>query len=345
MNLTINGKQVVVPDNATILDAARRNDIYIPTLCDDPRLEPHGGCRLCLVQIKGMPRLVSACTTPATEGMEVETTNEQIERQRRTIVELLLSDHPNDCMVCARAGDCTLQELAYFYDLRANRFYGERRQYSKKDLNPFIERDMEKCILCGKCVRVCEEIQGLAAIDMTGRGFTAKVSPPFEKDLDCEFCGQCVSICPTGALIGKQSLGKGRQVDVKEVETICPYCGCGCNLTLHVSRNEVVRVTSRPDTINEGWLCVKGRYGQSFFNSPDRLKAPLIRKDGAFVEVSWDEAYGYIAERLKAIKEKHGPDAIGGLSSARCTNEENYLFQKFIRAVIGTNNVDHCARL
>lgn len=345
VTLIINNKKLTVPDNTTVLEAARRNDIYIPTLCDDPRLEPYGGCRLCLVQIKGMPRLVSACTTPATEGMDVETSNDQIERQRRTIVELLLSDHPNDCMVCARAGDCTLQELAYFYDLRANRFYGERRQYTKKDLNPFIERDMEKCVLCGKCVRVCDEIQGLGAIDMTGRGFAAKVSPPFEKDLDCEFCGQCVSLCPTGALIGKQSLGKGRQVDVKEVETICPYCGCGCNLTLHTSRNEIVRVTSRPDTINEGWLCVKGRYGQSFINSPDRLKTPLIKRDGKFVEASWDEALGYVAERLKAIKEKHGPDAIGGLSSARCTNEENYLFQKFIRAVIGTNNVDHCARL
>jgi len=345
MNLTINGKQVTAPDNVTILDAARRNDIYIPTLCDDPRLEPHGGCRLCLVQIKGMPRLVTACTTPVTEGMELETKNELIERQRRTIVELLLSDHPNDCMVCERAGDCTLQELAYFYNLRANRFYGERRQYTTKDLNPFIERDMEKCILCGKCVRVCDEIQGVGAIDIAHRGFVAKVSTPFGKDLDCEFCGQCVSICPTGALVGKQTLGKGRQKDVAEVDTICPYCGCGCNLTLHVSRNEVVRVTSRPNTINEGWLCVKGRFGQGYLNSPDRLKTPFIRKDGALVEASWDEAFGYIAERLSAIKQKHGPDAIGGLSSARCTNEENYLFQKFMRAAIGTNNVDHCARL
>lgn len=345
ISLTINGKRVNAPDGATVLDAARRNDIYIPTLCDDPRLEPYGGCRLCLVSIKGMPRPVTACTTPATEGMEVETTNGPIERQRRTIVELLLSDHPNDCMVCERAGDCTLQELAYFYDLRTNRFAGERRQYAKKDQNPFIERDMEKCILCGKCVRVCEEIQGVAAIDIANRGFVAKVSTPFEKDLDCEFCGQCVSVCPTGALMGKQSLGKGRQKDVKEVETVCPYCGCGCSLTLHVSRNEVVRVTSKPDTVNEGWLCVKGRYGYSFINSPDRLTSPLIRKDGKLVPASWDEALGYVAEKLAAIRSRHGADAIGGLSSARCTNEENYLFQKFIRAGIGTNNVDHCARL
>lgn len=292
-----------------------------------------------------MPRPVTACTTPVSDGMEIETTNAHIESQRRTIVELLLSDHPNDCMVCERAGDCTLQELAYFYDLRSNRFYGERRQYTKKDLNPFIERDMEKCILCGKCVRVCDEVQGLGAIDISGRGFTAKVSPPFEKDLDCEFCGQCVSVCPTGALVSKQSLGKGRQKDVKEVETVCPYCGCGCNLTMHVSRNEIVRVTSRPDTINEGWLCVKGRFGYSFITSPERLKTPLIKKDGKFTEASWEEALNLISDRLSEIKTKHGPDSIGGLSSARCTNEENYLFQKFIRAGVGTNNVDHCARL
>jgi predicted molibdopterin-dependent oxidoreductase YjgC len=291
-----------------------------------------------------MPKPVTACTTPVTEGMEIATSNEEIERQRRTIVELLLSDHPNDCMVCEKAGDCTLQELAYFYDLRANRFYGERRQYGKKDLNPFIARDMDKCILCGKCVRVCTEIQGVGAIDLSNRGFTAKVSTPFEKDLNCEFCGQCVSVCPTGALIGKEALNRGRQKDVREVETVCPYCGCGCNVTMHVNRNEVVRVTSRPNTVNEGWLCVKGRFGYNFINSPDRLKTPLIKKGDSFVEATWDEALKYVTDRLAGIKQKHGPDAIGGLSSARCTNEENYLFQKFMRAAIGTNNVDHCAR-
>jgi predicted molibdopterin-dependent oxidoreductase YjgC len=344
INLTIDGKAITIPAGATILDAARRNDIHIPTLCDDPRLEPYGGCRLCIVQVKGMPRMVTACTTPVTEGMEVETSNLQIEAQRRTIVELLLSDHPNDCMVCERAGDCTLQELAYFYDLRENRFYGERRRYTKRDANPFIARDMEKCILCGKCVRVCDEVEGFCAIDIANRGFNAKISPPFDKDLDCEFCGQCVSVCPTGALISKQSLGRGRQKDVKEVETVCSYCGCGCNLTMHVSRNEVLRVTSRPDTINEGWLCVKGRFGFNFINSPDRLKTPLIKKEGKFVEASWEEALQYVAGRLSEIKSTHGADAIGGLSSARCTNEENYLFQKFMRAGVGTNNVDHCAR-
>jgi predicted molibdopterin-dependent oxidoreductase YjgC len=306
--------------------------------------------------------------------MVVTTSSPYLERLRRTTLELLLSDHPNDCMLCERAGDCTLQELAYFYGIRENRFEGERRIYDKKDNNPFIERDMEKCILCGQCVRVCEEIEGVAAIDYAYRGFRTKICPPYENDLNCEFCGQCVAVCPTGALTGKMWTHKGRQKDVNEVDTVCPYCGCGCNLTLHVIRNKIIRVSSKEDTINEGWLCAKGRFGYGFINSPDRLTKPLIRiapekhsalgirqtnppttpftKGGRgggnnselFKEVSWEEALNFVAKRLKEIKKKHGADSIGGLSSARCTNEENYLFQKFMRAVIGTNNVDHCAR-
>ncbi len=358
LKVTIDGKTIEVPENTTVLDAARMLDIQIPTLCHHPKLTPFGGCRLCIVEIKGIPRPVTSCTTPVSDGMEVTTSSPQIEDLRKTVLELILSDHPNDCMVCEKAGDCTLQELAYFYGIRENRFGGERRVYAKRDGNPFIERDMEKCILCGRCVKVCDEVQGVGAIDFTYRGFKSKICPPYEKDLNCEFCGQCVAVCPTGALTGKQWSLRGRQKDIKEIDTTCPYCGTGCNITLHVRRNEVVRITSREDTWNEGWLCVKGRFGYKFINSPDRLKKPLIRiKDRSnslngsnglndiFREASWDEALDYIATRLNEIKAKHGADAIGGLSSARCTNEENYLFQKFMRAAVGTNNVDHCARL
>jgi len=362
VNLKIDGKKVSVRKLSTILDAARKLDIPVPTLCHDPELSPYGGCRLCIVEIKGSPKPVTACTTFAREGMDVVTTSPQLESLRRTTLELILSDHPKDCMVCERAGDCKLQELAYFYGIRENRFEGERRIYSKKDNNPFLEREMEKCILCGKCVRICDEIQGVGAIDFAYRGMKTKITPPFEKDLNCEFCGQCVAVCPTGALTGKMWTHKGRHF--KEVDTVCPYCGCGCNLTLFVRRNEVVRVSSRADTINEGWLCAKGRFGYGFIHSPERLTKPLIRispkdtpplaeggnagvkspRDSQFKEVSWDEAFDYIATKLKEIKDKYGPDSIGGLSSARCTNEENYLFQKLMRAAIGTNNVDHCAR-
>lgn len=345
LKITIDGKDVEVPENTTVLDAARMADIAIPTLCHHPKLTPFGGCRLCIVEIKGIPRPVTSCTTPVSDGMEVTTSTPQLEDLRKTVLELILSDHPNDCMVCEKAGDCTLQELAYFYGIRENRFAGERRIYEKKDANPFIERDMEKCILCGRCVKVCDEIQGVGAIDFTYRGFKSKICPPYERDLNCEFCGQCISVCPTGALTGKQWALRGRQKNIREVDTICPYCGTGCNITLHINRNEVVRVTSKEDTINEGWLCVKGRFGYQFINSSDRLTKPLIKKNGKFEEASWDEAFDLIASKLSDIKSKHGADSIGGLSSARCTNEENYVFQKFIRAGVGTNNVDHCARL
>ncbi len=373
VKISIDKKTIDVAEGTTVLEAARKLNIDIPTLCHHPKLTPFGGCRLCIVDIKGIPRPVTSCTTPVSEGMEVVTSTPDIERLRKTIMELILSDHPYECMTCERAGDCTLQELAYFYGIKDNRLTGERRLYPKRDGNPFIERELEKCIMCGKCVRICDQVQGVSAIDFGYRGFDTKICTPFEKDLDCEFCGQCVAVCPSGALTGKAWKQKGRQTGVREVETTCSYCGCGCSLTLHVRGNEVIRIDSKEDTINEGWLCVKGRFSYTFINSPDRLKKPMIRiknKDGSsihgftdssekldpstprpldpfsnFREASWDEALDYVADRLKSIKEKHGADSIAGLSSARCTNEENYLFQKFIRAVIGTNNIDHCARL
>lgn len=345
VNLTIDSIKIKVPDGTSVLDAAKQNGIDIPTLCHHPKLTPYGGCRLCIVEIKGINRPVTACTTPAGKDMEVTTTSLNLERLRRTILELILSDHPNDCMVCETAGDCTLQELAYFYGLRENRFQGERRIYKKRDANPLIERDMEKCILCNKCVRVCSEIQGVAAIDIAYRGFKSKVCPPYERDLDCEFCGQCIRVCPTGALTGKNWALKGRQKDIEEVDTICPYCGCGCSLTLNIRKNQIIKVTSKEESLNEGWLCSKGMFGYHFVNNPERLTTPLIKHNGKFKEATWDEALGLITKKLSQIRKKHGPDSIAGLSSARCTNEENYLFQKFMRAVIGTNNVDHCARL
>jgi predicted molibdopterin-dependent oxidoreductase YjgC len=342
VSLTIDDRIISVPKGTTILDAARRLDISIPVLCHHPKLTATGACRVCIVEVNGMP--VTSCTTAAEEGMKVTTASPYIENLRRDIIDLILSDHPYDCMVCERAGACELQELAYKYQIRTPVFHGERRIYPKRDGNPFIERDMEKCILCGRCVKVCDEVQGVGAIDYAYKGFQTKICPPFERDLSCEFCGQCITVCPTGALVCKPSLGKGRQQDIRKVATICPYCGCGCNLVLHVHKNEVIRTSSPGDSINEGWLCVKGKFGLTFINSPDRLKTPLIRKNGVLVEATWEEAFSYTADRLKQVRDTRGPDAIGGLSSARCTNEENYLFQKFLRAAVGTNNVDHCAR-
>jgi NADH dehydrogenase/NADH:ubiquinone oxidoreductase subunit G len=345
VTLTIDGKFVTARQGMTVLDAARRAGITIPTLCHHPKLTPFGGCRLCIVEIEGIPRPVTSCTTPASENMVVKTTTPRIEELRKTILELLLSDHPNDCMICELAGDCTLQDLAYHYGISENPYAGERRTYKTRDGNPFIERDMEKCILCARCVKVCNEVQGVGAIDFAYRGFQAKVCPPFEHDLDCEFCGQCVQVCPTGALTGKSWQRLGRKRGVKKVDTVCAYCGTGCNLSLYVKGNEIIRVGSDANTWNEGWLCAKGRFAYDFVKSPDRIKQPMIKKKGKFKEVPWDEALDYTASKLKKIIKKSGPDSVAGLSSARCTNEENYLFQKFIRAAVGTNNVDHCARL
>ncbi len=369
VTLNIDGKEVTAEKNSTILDAARKLDITIPSLCHNPDLAPFGGCRLCLVEVAGTSRPVASCAALVQEGMRVKSSSNYLERLRRTNVELLLSDHPNDCMLCERAGNCKLQELAYYYGIRENRFEGARRQYPEEDNNPFIRREMEKCIMCGQCVRICDEVQGVGAIDFAYKGLWTKVTPPFEKDLDCEFCGQCVAVCPTGALTGRMWASKGRQ-KFREVETVCPYCGCGCNLTLAVKKNEIARIYSKKDTINQGMLCVKGRFAYDFVHSPDRLTKPLIRvgaekdfvldrdnpyreskqgpvsKPGSeqFREASWEETLDLVALRFKEIKDRHGPDVIGGLASARCTNEDNYLFQKFMRMAVGTNNVDHCAR-
>jgi formate dehydrogenase (NADP+) alpha subunit len=345
INLVINGKSVAVPGGGTILDAAKALEIPVPTLCHHPMLSSFGGCRLCVVELKGVRNPVAACTTPADEGMEIITSTPRLEELRKTLLELILSDHPYDCMLCEIAGDCELQELAYYYDAKNTTYEGEKRTYNKRDNNPFLIREMEKCILCGRCVKVCDEVQGAGAIDFAYRGFKSKVCPQYEEDLSCEFCGQCVAICPSGALTGKMWARKGRRKDIKEVDTICPYCGTGCGITLHIKNNEIIRVTSRSDSWNQGLLCVKGRFGYQFVNSADRLKKPLIREESGFREASWDEALDYVAASLAQIKNRYGSDAIAGLASAKCTNEENFLFQKFIRAAIGTNNVDHCARL
>lgn len=346
INLTIDGKEIAAASGSTVLEAARSGGIEIPTLCHDPRIKPFGACRLCIVEIAGMAKPVSSCTTPISEGMVVRTISERLYRLRRTTVELLLSDHPNDCMTCIGTGDCKLQELAYFYGLRENRFQGAMRDHNRVDANPFITREQNKCVMCGLCVRVCEEVQGVEAIGYAERGFEAKVIPPFGEDLNCEFCGQCVAVCPTGALSARLWSGKPRIGPFNVTKTVCTFCGCGCNLTLRSSGDQVYRVDSEADNHNRGWLCAKGRFGYDFIHSPERLRKPLIRREkgGSFEPVEWPEALDYIAARFSRIKEEHGADAIAGLCSARCTNEENYLFQKLLRAGIGTNNVDHCAR-
>ena len=349
VHLTIDGKEVSAPSNTTILKAAEAVGIKIPTLCAHPALKPIGACRVCLVEVESERLLQPACAFPVSEGMVVHTNSPKAREARRLILELLLANHPLDCMTCESAGSCELQDLAYEYGIKESRFAGQQYDWPIQDANPFIVRDYSKCILCRRCISACEEINGVRAIAMLGRGFDSKVGTAFDgslQDSPCEFCGMCIAVCPTGALSPKSAIGAGRTWEGEKITTICPYCGVGCTLDVHVKENRIIGVESNWEgASNHGWTCVKGRFGWDFVGDADRLTTPLIKKDGQFVEASWDEALDLVADRFVEIAEERGPDALAFLSSAKCTNEENYLVQKLSRALIGTNNVDHCARL
>lgn len=347
VRLTINGNLVAVAPGASILEAAKSIGIDIPNFCYDKDLTVAGACRMCLVEVEGSRNLLAACATEVAEGMGVQTESEQVVEARKTLLELLLANHPQDCMTCEKTGNCRLQDYCYRYGVKGSSFQGERKQFPIDSANHLIERDQNKCILCGKCVRVCRQVQVTTAVDFVGRGFETKVTTPFDAPLSmdyCRFCGQCVGVCPTGALINKQMKGT-RPWEVKKVRTTCPFCGTGCNFDLNVKEGKIVGVTPNPDApVNGRSLCVKGRFHIDLIYSPDRITKPLIRKNGSFMEAGWDEALNLIAAKFKEIKERDGGDAIAALSSARCINEDNWVMQKFMRAVIGTNNVDHCAR-
>lgn len=346
VELTIDGVRVVVPQGTPLLEAARKAGIDIPHLCYHPALSLAGSCGLCLVEVDG--KLVQACREQAASGMEVLTDGGRISELRRLILELILSDHPNDCLTCEQAGSCDLQRYAYRYKLDKNRFLGpdhEQRTAAPREDNPFIRYEPEKCVLCGRCVRACAELQGRYVLGYAGRGFTTGVTSAFARPLtetNCELCGQCVAVCPSGALTERERRFAGREWELRTTDTVCPFCGCGCPITLHLMKNRIVRVSGGMDGFR---LCVKGRFGLSFVHRDDRLRVPLVRHQGVLGESSWEEVLSSVADKLRTIREQHGPQAIAGMSSAKCTNEENYLFQKLMRAALGTNNVDHCARL
>ncbi len=302
VRVTIDGRETLVPPGTTIINAARGCGVDIPSLCADPRLEPFAACRLCLVEVEGTTRgPVTACTVPVTDGMVVTTETPEIAEQRKVLIDLLLSDHRFDCLVCDQAGACRLQDLAYRYDVAETSYKGERRTYDPRDDNPFIAYDPGKCVLCGRCVGICEQVQGCRVLDFADRGFPSLVTTSFGRSMvetNCELCGNCVSACPTGALQDKKSLLAGRTWQTATTETTCPFCGCGCTIELHVNDGKVVRVTAPLEKgANEGNLCVKGRYGFQFINHPDRLTEPLVRRDGELVPATWDEALDLVAEQ------------------------------------------------
>jgi predicted molibdopterin-dependent oxidoreductase YjgC len=347
-DLTIDGRPVTVPEGVSILEAAASVGIDIPNLCYDKMLSVSAACRLCSVEVEGNASLVPACASAVASGMIVHTESEPVVEARRLLLDLMLSDHPQDCLTCEQSGACRLQEYCYRYGVERSSFAAvEPKALPIESDNQLIERDMNKCILCGKCVRVCQEVQVTNAIDFTNRGYDSLIAASFDHPLDtsfCRFCGQCVDMCPTGALVNKQLKGT-RSWERTSVRTTCPFCGVGCNFDLNVKDGAVLGVTAAYDApVNQGALCVKGRFHTDMITSTDRITTPLIKRDGVFEEATWDEALDLVARRLKEIQAEHGADSVGVLSSARCTNEENYLLQRLTRAGLNTNSIDHCAR-
>ena len=344
IELTINGLSVKADKGMTILEAALRKGIYIPHLCHHRELEPVGACRLCLVEIAGKwTKIAISCKTEVQDGMVVRTETPEINAMRRVAVELLIADHDVDCLACARNTQCALQRVADHVGINKERLQRLRPKEEKlpiDDSNPFFNFDPNRCVLCGICVRTCDELQNVQAIDFINRGLETKVAGFGDKlriESNCESCGECIVRCPVGALTEKDYLKPTHQV-----KTICTFCGCGCGLSLGVRDNQIVSAKGDPgNPASKGKLCVKGRFGFKFVNHPDRLKAPLVKRNGEFVEVEWDEALDIVAEKFSQSKGSR----FATIASAKCTNEENYLVQKFTRSVMDTNNIDHCARL
>jgi len=353
INLHIDGKPIRVAEGTTILEAATANGINIPTICYLKELAPDGACRMCVVEIEGGRKggLIPACTEHCAEGMKVNTRSERVVESRRFILDLLLSNHVINCFSCAKNGVCKLQEHSLEYGLENTSFTrGKRTHMNEKDVsNHLFEYNPELCVLCRRCTRVCEQRQGRDVISMTGRGLDTKMSPAYQLPWDesiCESCGNCVSNCPTGALSSKDNKKGYRMWEVNRVRTTCPHCAVGCQLDLLVKNNKVVGAEPADGPSNRNMLCVKGKFGSyKFVNSPERLTHPLIKRNGVFERASWDEALDLVAAKFKEIRDKNGADAIAGFSCSRAPNEDNYLFQKMMRAAIGTNNVDNCARV
>ena len=351
VTLNIDGVEVTVPDGTSIMHAAQLGGVTVPKLCATDSLEPFGSCRLCLVEIEGRRGYPASCTTPVAPGLKVKTQTPKLADIRRGVMELYISDHPLDCLTCGANGDCELQDMAGAVGLREVRYGYEGENHlgqAKDESNPYFTFDPSKCIVCSRCVRACEETQGTFALTIQGRGFESKVSAGNKDFLDseCVSCGACVQACPTATLLEKTVIEAG--TPEHKVTTTCAYCGVGCSFDAEMKGEEVVRMTpSKEGGANHGHSCVKGRFAWGYATHADRITTPMIRKSihDPWQKVGWDEAINYAASEIKRIQAQYGKEAVGGITSSRCTNEEVYVTQKLIRAVFGVNNVDTCARV
>ncbi|MGD0501919.1 MAG: formate dehydrogenase subunit alpha [Steroidobacteraceae bacterium] len=352
VTLSIDGREVTVPEGTSVMRAASLSDVKIPKLCATEQLEAFGSCRMCLVQIEGMKGLPASCTTPVVQGMVVHTQNKQLAEIRRGVMELYISDHPLDCLTCPANGHCELQDVAGVVGLREVRYGYEGANHldaPKDESNPYFTFDASKCIVCSRCVRACDEQQGTLALTIQGRGFESKVAASQDEsfmDSECVSCGACVQACPTATLSEKSLIEKGQAEH--SITTTCAYCGVGCSFRAEMQGEELVRMVPNADGhANHGHSCVKGRFAIGYATHSDRILKPMIREriSDPWREVSWEEAIGHAARELKRIQAKYGRNSIGGITSSRCTNEETYLVQKLVRAGFGNNNVDTCARV
>ena len=344
--LTIDGTQVTVPVGTTILEAAAQLGIKIPTLCWLKKVSTTGACRICVVAVEGIERLMTACNTPVKDGTVITTSTPEIEAARKKTLELMLVNHPLDCPICDAAGECDLQDTCYGLQVDKNKYGAELERLPIRYDWRLLESDPNRCILCEKCVKVCREVVGREAIEIVDRGDNTIIDTLTREPLDCDFCGNCINACPTGTLISKPFKFRGRPWTFEVTKSVCAFCSSGCEIEYHVGNGRVERVTSSDDGYNKGNLCINGRFGYAAFNSSGRLSAPLIKDASGYQQkATWEQALGVVAGKLKQVISAGGGSAVAGIGSPRVTNEENYLFQKFMRGAVGSNNIDSEARL